>query len=247
MNSTRLGARRSRTLGVLMGVGLTFWLTATPAPAQWFGGFEADAPIPPQGIVRMLTARGFSGITRPRFDGEVYRVEGVNRYGERVRLTIDAYDGDIVGRTRLAHAGEPLEDGLIPPRDVGGRIAPEEEPFAALPPPAPAGKPQAPSQQQALRSEPQVRSRPATTQSLPRPSEARPAQPRISPPAPAPVVAAPKPSAPAKDKPTESAGARFAAPVRVIGGVTPLTPDQSGTAKPASPEPAVAAPETPPL
>ena len=177
MDTNRPAARRRRTLVVAAGAGLAFWLAAAPASAQWFGGFEAERPIPPQGIVRMLMGRGFSGITRPRFDGEVYTVEGINRSGERVRLTIDAFDGDIVGRTRLAHAGPPDEESLVPPRDVGrGRIEPDE-PFA--PPPAQVeiprtarlGEPAAP---QAPRSEPPVRKPPAT-RSPPRPSEAAPA------------------------------------------------------------------------
>lgn len=245
MDTNGPAARRRRTLVVAAGAGLAFWLAAAPASAQWFGGFEAERPIPPQGIVRMLMGRGFSGITRPRFDGEVYTVDGINRSGERVRLTIDAFDGDIVGRTRLAHAGPPDEGSLVPPRDVGrGRIEPDE-PFA--PPPAQVeiprtarlGEPAAP---QAPRSEPPVRKPPAT-RSPPRPSEAAPAQPR---PAPAPAVAAPKTQAPSTGGSAKTAAAPAAAPVRVIGGVTPLNPDQPAPAKPASPEPE-ATPETPPL
>ena len=248
MDSNRPVARR-RMLGVFAGAGLALWLAAAPASAQWFGGFEADAPIPPQGVVRMLVGRGFSEVTRPRFDGEVYHFEGTNRFGERVRLTIDAYDGDIVDRTRLAHAGPPVEGSLVPPQNVGrGRSEPQEP----LPPSSvQVEKPRTaklgePAGQQGPRSEPPVR-KSAATRALPPPSEARPVQPRVAPSAPAPAVAAPKPPPPNTSKSTETAATTAAPPVRVIGGVTPLNLDQPGTTKPTTPEPPAATPETPPL
>src|SRR5215204_715172 len=121
----------SRIRHSLLSATAAFWLVATPASAQWFGGFAGEAPIPPQGVMRMLANRGFSEVTRPRFDGEVYRVEATNRFGERIRWTIDAFDGDIVDRKRLARVDEPFGDAMIPPRNVGrGGFAPEE-PVAA--------------------------------------------------------------------------------------------------------------------
>lgn len=235
----KMNARRRRTRGALLGVGLALGLAA-PASAQWFGGFEPERPIPPQGIARMLAARGFTDISRPRFDGEVYTVEGTNRLGDRVRLTIDAFDGDIVGRTRFARAGEPFGAAPIPPRDVGRGPAASEEPVAAREPFGPAEPPRASGPQ----PEPPARKQAATPRPA-RASEAKPAQARVSPPAPAPVAAAPKPQAPNAGKPAAVA-ARSATPVRIIGGVTPLDPNQPTAARQAAAEPP-ASPEAPPL
>ena len=85
-----------------------------PASAQWFGGLGgyAEGPLPPTAIMRSLMQRGFIEIGRPRFDGAVYVVEGVNARGMRLRLVIDAFDGGVISRTRL-------DTPLLPPADVG--------------------------------------------------------------------------------------------------------------------------------
>ena len=62
--------------------------------------------------MRSLMQRGFIEIGRPRFDGAVYVVEGVNARGMRLRLVIDAFDGGVISRTRL-------DTPLLPPADVG--------------------------------------------------------------------------------------------------------------------------------
>jgi hypothetical protein len=250
MNLAGSARHEGRPRRLLAGAALAFWLAAGPASAQWFGGYSDDAPIPPQGITRMLASRGFSDVTRPRFDGEVYRVDATNRFGERVRITVDAFDGDIIDRKRLARMDEPFGGPLLPPQNVGRGGPMIEEPIAP-PRPAPVetlrpDKPGGPRQQQAARSEPSQQIRKPTSLP-PRPSEAQPAQPRVVPPA----VAAPKRDV-LKAKPVETVAAPTTAPkpVRVIGGVTPLNPAQPATAQPASPEsPATpdAAPETPPL
>jgi len=235
----------SRIRHSLLSATAAFWLVATPASAQWFGGFAGEAPIPPQGVMRMLANRGFSEVTRPRFDGEVYRVEATNLFGERVRITIDAFDGDIVDRQRIAHASDPFEEALTPPQNVGRGRALDAPP--APPRPAPidtlrTDEPRPLGQQQAARSEPPRQARKPTA--LPaRPPEAQPAQSRISPPS----IATSKRDLSNKGKPTEVAVAPAGAsrPVRIIGGVTPLNPEQSSTAKPTVSKPTP--PETPPL
>ena len=100
--------RRALVAAGLLGAGLA------PASAQWFGGFGgyAEGPLPPTAIMRSLMQRGFIEIGRPRFDGAVYVVDGVNARGMRLRLVIDAFDGGVISRTRL-------DAPLLPPADVG--------------------------------------------------------------------------------------------------------------------------------
>ncbi len=100
--------RRTLVAAGLLGAGLA------PASAQWFGGFGgyAEGPLPPTAIMRSLMQRGFIEIGRPRFDGAVYVVDGVNARGMRLRLVIDAFDGGVISRTRL-------DAPLLPPADVG--------------------------------------------------------------------------------------------------------------------------------
>jgi hypothetical protein len=100
--------RRTLLAAGLLGAGLA------PASAQWFGGLGgyAEGPLPPTAIMRSLMQRGFIEIGRPRFDGAVYVVEGVNARGMRLRLVIDAFDGGVISRTRL-------DAPLLPPADVG--------------------------------------------------------------------------------------------------------------------------------
>ncbi len=100
--------RRALVAAGLLGAGLA------PASAQWFGGLGgyAEGPLPPTAIMRSLMRRGFIEIGRPRFDGAVYVVDGVNARGMRLRLVIDAFDGGVISRTRL-------DAPLLPPADVG--------------------------------------------------------------------------------------------------------------------------------
>lgn len=72
---------------------------ASPARAQYVD--EIDALLPPRILVWRLSDRGFTEISRPRFDGRAYVVEASNPYGERVRLFLDGRDGGILGRQRL--------------------------------------------------------------------------------------------------------------------------------------------------
>ena len=77
---------------------LTLW-AASVAQAQY--AYEPDLLLPPRAVVWRLSDRGFTDVTRPRFDGQAYVVEASNPYGERLRLFVDARDGRIVGRQRL--------------------------------------------------------------------------------------------------------------------------------------------------
>src|SRR3712207_9218919 len=75
----------------LLGAGAfgTSLLGAAPASAQWGWGLPA-APIPPGNIARSPMSRGFLEIGRPRLNGDVYVVEGVNARRQGLRLLFDA-------------------------------------------------------------------------------------------------------------------------------------------------------------
>ena len=99
--------RRSATrrLVVLAGALSIMW-SVPGATAQGFyvGGFYdfgPPAPISPRSVAYRLQDRGFTEISRPRFDGEAYVVEATNPVGARVRLFVDARDGLVIGRQRL--------------------------------------------------------------------------------------------------------------------------------------------------
>ncbi|KAB1073094.1 hypothetical protein F6X51_13980 [Methylobacterium planeticum] len=68
------------------------------AQAQYV--FE-DEILSPRAVAWRLSERGFSGLSRPRFDGRGYVVEAFGPNGARLRLFVDAHDGAIVGRERL--------------------------------------------------------------------------------------------------------------------------------------------------
>lgn len=60
-----------------------------------------DAVLSPRVVAWRLADRGFSGMTRPRYDGRVYVVEAVDPAGIPVRLLVDPAVGTIVGRRQL--------------------------------------------------------------------------------------------------------------------------------------------------
>lgn len=97
----------ARALGaLLLAGGITLGLGQS-ASAQF--AFD-DAVLPPRVIAWRLADRGFSGMTRPRYDGRVYVVEAVNPAGIPVRLFVDPEGGAIVGRQRLG-GGETYARG----------------------------------------------------------------------------------------------------------------------------------------
>lgn len=118
-----------------------------------------DELLPPRVVAWRLSERGFSGLSRPRFDGRAYVVEAFAPNGARVRLFVDAREGDIVGRQRLdaplyvppVRIGRPAapgygwteEDAQAPPpvRQAERPVPPADVPF---PGPFPGGRPVSP-------------------------------------------------------------------------------------------------------
>lgn len=106
--SRRAPVRSSITL--LLGVAALSLAAIAPAQAQYFDPFVEV--ISPRSIVWRLNDRGFTEISRPRFDGRAYVVEAESPRGGRVRLFVDARDGAVLGRVRL-------DAPLLPPARIG--------------------------------------------------------------------------------------------------------------------------------
>jgi hypothetical protein len=93
---------RSRALrAALLSVGLVA-ASAGSASAQGFARtFFEDDVLPPRVIAWRLADRGFTGVTRPRYDGRFYLVDAISPAGMPVRVVVDPTSGAIVGRERM--------------------------------------------------------------------------------------------------------------------------------------------------
>lgn len=114
MDASRRTTLRNR-LKAAAAAGLLLAASAGATRAQYV--FD-DEILPPRVVAWRLAERGFSGLSRPRFDGRAYVVEAFAPNGGRVRLFVDAHEGDIVGRQRL---DAPL---YPPPIRVGRPVSP---------------------------------------------------------------------------------------------------------------------------
>jgi hypothetical protein len=85
----------SRTLRAACLSALALLGASGGARAQF--AFEEEV-LPPRVVAWRLADRGFSGLSRPRFDGRVYVVDAVGPAGAPVRLFVDPMTGGIVGR-----------------------------------------------------------------------------------------------------------------------------------------------------
>jgi hypothetical protein len=65
-----------------------------PGFGGWGHGYGYGV-LPPRAIVRSLRGYGFSYISEPVLSGRYYQVRALDRYGRKVKLYIDAYDGRI--------------------------------------------------------------------------------------------------------------------------------------------------------
>lgn len=163
--------------------------------------FEEEV-LPPRVVAWRLADRGFSGLSRPRFDGRVYVVDAVGPAGAPVRLFVDPMTAGIVGRQRIgspetvARLERPgpgfgwTEDEVVPRRAV--RPIPSEEGPVARPQRRPAGEALRPeANPEGVNPESVGRSAPArkvARGALARTPELKP-PPRTSPEAPPPKIA----------------------------------------------------------
>lgn len=120
----------------------TLFVTAGGAAnAQNFGRtFFDDDILPPRVIAWRLADRGFTELSRPRYDGRFYVVDAVSPAGRPVRLLLDPMSGGIVGSDRGPRAeiyagleGPPVgtrpgfgwtEEDAARPRPVPREVAP---------------------------------------------------------------------------------------------------------------------------
>ena len=124
-------------------------LVGASAGARAQFAFE-DEVLPPRVVAWRLADRGFSGLSRPRFDGRVYVVDAVGPAGAPVRLFVDPMTGAIVGRRPIgapetvARLERPApgfgwtEDEVVPRRAM--RPVPSEDGPVARTPRRPAGE-----------------------------------------------------------------------------------------------------------
>ena len=133
---------RRALAGAGFGIAVT---SALPAAAQWYGrpeygapvepyGYDRPAPVfrgdsrplPPFSIVERLEGQGYEDITRPRYNGSVYELDATSPRGNRVRLVIDAFRGNVVERSALGRADDG--DGGREQRGwFGNNVRPPEE------------------------------------------------------------------------------------------------------------------------
>lgn len=107
MTASRRTTQRT-PIRAALAAGLLLCTGAGVAQAQYV---YDDELLPPRVVAWRLSERGFSGLSRPRFDGRSYVVEAFAPNGARVRLFVDAREGDIVGRQRLdapVYAAPPI-------------------------------------------------------------------------------------------------------------------------------------------
>ena len=217
-------------------------LVALPAAAQWFGE-PGYAPIPPRAVVGMLYGQGFRQVGRPRWVGDRYLVEGVDRYGIPVRLAVDP-TGDVLGRRNLA-AADP-----VPPRNVGPgpvRVVPREfgrvdsfgeemaRVFAPTSPRREAERRGERLQRQAARPEarpaaPHVKPASPVEARAPDPSAAKPAATAPVEPAPRPAQPGPVATRAAPEPARPEPAASPAAPIPSVEALRPEAPRESPTA-----------------
>ncbi|MBB99550.1 MAG: hypothetical protein CML67_08440 [Rhodobacteraceae bacterium] len=81
-------------------------------------GRHRDRRLGPRRIVRKLHRKGFRNISRVRARGDIYVVRADGRRGAPLRLVVDAYSGQVIGRTVLGgrrwgggHRGGPRWGG----------------------------------------------------------------------------------------------------------------------------------------
>lgn len=220
------------TLGAVVLSAATCLGASSGAHAQF--AFE-DEVLPPRVVAWRLADRGFSGLSRPRFDGRVYVVEAVGPAGVPVRLFVDPMTGAIVGRQRTgapetyARLERPTpgfgwtEDEALPRRTI--RPAPPAEDPMARPQRRPGGEALRPDvNPDGLNPDGVVRSAPSrkVARATPARTPELKTQHRTSPEAPAPKIA---PADTAKSDPNPpSAPETKAASIEKSPSPAPTTP-----------------------
>jgi len=78
--------------------------------------------LPIDEIIYAVEEHGFEPISRPQLRGDVYIVEVIDLRGRRARLSVDAFDGDIIGSVRQRTVGPaPIYREAFPVQPFAGR------------------------------------------------------------------------------------------------------------------------------
>ncbi len=96
--AARFRTMTTRTLCAALLSGSALVGLGRPANAQFV--FEEEV-VPPRVVAWRLADQGFTGLSRPRFNGRVYVVDAVSPTGMPMRLFVDPASGGIVSRQRL--------------------------------------------------------------------------------------------------------------------------------------------------
>ena len=240
---------KSRVLaGCVLAAGLLLPL-ATPATAQGF--YYAQPMIPPHSIAGMLRQQGFSRLSRPILNRDVYFLDAIDPYGRPMRIIVSAFNGQIVAAHPQRGRGGVVidpddEDDWSPHRRDWARRDPDAWPADprlpdtpdAAPQPVPKRTPAPPRDSGAL---PPLPAPAPADKSLPRPTPRNPTVVKRSP------TALPKDGSsidtPGQIAPTPGMGTRDKP--RVIE----LAPKPAEPSPPtaAAPQPRLEAPATPPV
>lgn len=127
-------------------------------PAPYGREFEERRPAPralvqPHEVIDIAQSEyGLRGVGRPRLRGRVYLIEGIDRSGRQVRLTVSAVEGTILNAERIGPVAVSPPPAAAPqkPRAAEPRVQEQKPREAALPPKANEQKPKA------LPAQPQV-------------------------------------------------------------------------------------------
>ena len=203
MNSRSAARLRATTRAIRTALVATGAMLSLCGHASAQFAFE-DEILPPRVVAWRLADCGFSGLSRPRFDGRVYVVDATSPSGAPVRLLVDPVAGAIIGRQRVgppetyARLERPApgfgwtEDEAAAPRRVVRPAPFDESPALRLPRGRPAGEAARPeANPDGLNPDAAVRTgtpRKTARATPAKPPELRPAL-RTSPEAPAPKVA----------------------------------------------------------
>jgi hypothetical protein len=142
-NSAARGPIQYGLAAALIGTGFAW---AMPAQAQWYERppgydrpepydrappvFRGNArPLSPDAIVERLEERGFEDVGRPRYNGSTYQVDATSPRGQRMRIVIDAFQGNVVERFALGRTPDDLLPGRPAPQRgwFGNNVQPPEE------------------------------------------------------------------------------------------------------------------------
>lgn len=231
MESSRRAPLRSSLILSAAFAGLVLLSGLGSARAQYF--YEQDLIMPPRAVVWRLNDRGFTEVSRPRFDGRAYIVEASGPYGGRVRLFVDARDGAILGRQRLDVAVAPPPARIARPAPGYGWTEDDAAPLPFEVGRSGGAARSEPADRNPLGVNPDARTRAEPPRKVVRLTPpAKPAVPRVTPEAPKPVEAKPIeaaiPAAPPKPEPP---GASLEAPRVVAPSPTPAAVQPPPTEK----------------